>query len=77
MNVSKIQKLSEQHQSLQEFHKVCNHNDVELSVKVSAQSTTAILDYIASKSIIVRVRSIVLNRVCEIEKEIREEVARG
>jgi len=76
MNVCKIQRLSEQHQALIEFHKACNHNDVGLTVEVASYSN-ATLDYSATKTIIAEVRGILLDRLVAIEKEIEETVRNG
>lgn len=76
MNVSKIQKLSEQHKSLKQFHEVCNHNNVELSVKVAGQSNATDLDYVAAKTIIAKVRGILLDRIKAIEENITQEATK-
>ena len=75
MNVSKIQRLSKQHELLKSFHEACNCNDVELKISKAGCSSSfdAVLDYDSTKSIIIKVRHILLARILEIEKEIEGE----
>ena len=76
MNVSKIQKLSQQHADLTGFHKVCNCNGAELTVQDSERNIQGItLNYNTTRLIISDVRVSLLKRIAEMEIAIGKEAA--
>lgn len=79
MNVNKIQILSKQHGLLKSFHGACNGEDVELKISKAGCSSSfdEVLDYNATKSIIVEVRRILLKRLLEVKEEIKKEASDG
>lgn len=77
MNVSKIQRLSQQHKMLKTFHETCNRHDVELTIKEAIHPNPGgILSMDVTQSIIVEVRHIILKRIEEVEEEIRKAATR-
>lgn len=78
MNVSKIQRLSKQHELLKSFHKACNSNDMYLVAKLPPYGYGDVeLDYVTTKLIISDVRVSLLNKITALEKEIKEEAENG
>ncbi|GAG87679.1 unnamed protein product [marine sediment metagenome] len=74
MNVAKIQGLSEQHDSLKNFHTVCTHHGVELEIKETEKTFgNVILGYSTTASIITELRHILLRRMVAIEQDIIRE----
>jgi len=73
MNVGIIERLSNQHKLLKSFHEACNHNDVILVAKKTAHSYGDVeLNHVTTKSIICEIRCILLERINEVEKSIKE-----
>ena len=77
MNVSKIQGLSDEYESLNKFLDVCNNTDVELKAKRTAQAYGEItLSSYTTKGIIVKVRNALLDKMKVIEAEIGAEATK-
>jgi hypothetical protein len=75
MNISKIQRLSEQYAELKVFHTACNNDYVELSIGKQQYGFGTILGFNATKLIVIKLRHTLLEAMKMLEKEIKKETA--
>lgn len=74
MNIDKIRRLSKVHGNLKKFHKMCTHNDVELTAKFGCQLLKETLGSSDTQRIIGAVRKAVLLEMGKLEEDIKKEV---
>jgi hypothetical protein len=75
MNISKIQRLSEQYAELKDFHTACNNDYVELVIGKHQYGFDATLSSNTTKLIVVKLRHVLLEAMKMLEKEIKKETA--
>lgn len=75
MNVGKIQRLSETHENLEKFLKVCLISGIELSIR--SQGHTAVLNGITTGLLLSYLRKGIRTELATLEAHIREEVQGG
>ena len=74
MNVGKIRTLSKIHETLKQFHKICVHNDVELTAQIGGRTYGEVaLGSTNAQQIISAVRKATLLEICRLEEAIKEE----
>ena len=74
MNVEKIERLSKMYETLKKFHKVCIHNDVELTATIGGQPYGKVgLGSPDTQQIIGAVRKATLLEMDRLEETIKEE----
>jgi len=74
MNVGKIRTLSKIHETLKQFHKICVHNDVELTAQIGDWAYGGVtLGSTNTRRIISAVRKATLLEIGRLEEAIKEE----
>ena len=74
MQVSKIKRLSDQHEALKQFHKKCCYNSIMLNIEGPTICSDN-LDCPTTQIIISEIRGILLKKIKGLEDEIRSEAA--
>ena len=72
MNVEKINRLSEEHKALAQFHKVCNHPQARIEISNPA-GQDKLLNATTTQTIIVDLRRAIIGRIHKLEEDIKTE----